>query len=155
MSEAAFFGAVAIPRAYCFDCRGMAFVIDSRLQCCGWRVGKLEIRHSRREADGGDVPRRRRPTKGQRRAIVFRQRNRCYVCLVEFGTEVKRGKQTFTLRAEFDHVVPRSFTYSDLPANFAAACHICNRIKSDEMFDSYDDLVAFVAERRRVRGFNW
>lgn len=151
MSEAALYGAVAMRRAHCDACGGMALVLDGALQCCDTHVAEAGVERIKRVVDVIDV--RRSLSQSQKRAIVEQQDGRCYVCERQFGTLVRRGGRPVRLRIEFDHVIPFAFTHSSLFEAFAAACHVCNRFKSDRIFTSLDELRVYTQAKWDEGGF--
>lgn len=47
-----------------------------------------------------------------------------------------------------DHVVPKRAGGPDHPSNFVAACHLCNTIASDWVFQSWEDKRRYVLIKR-------
>lgn len=72
------------------------------------------------------------PTKNLREAYLLLQNHQCYYC----------GKSIDINNMAMDHILPYSlydFVYKD-KNNFIASCGLCNRIKSNKDFDSFDDI---------------
>jgi len=84
--------------------------------------------------------------------ILELQENRCLYCEYEFGEKVMdvKKKREIVLRIEWDHVIPWAYTQSH-NVDFAAACQICNRIKTSHVYDSIDDARLDIGEKRKRR----
>ena len=152
----AVFGNIAIPRQYCGECKSMALVVDSALQCCNQPVvvvGEKWKRESLRVAG------RRLPSARKRREQIEAQGDRCLYCDRRFDTWVTRKAQVIRLRVCWDHVLPFAYGRDNRDINFVAACQVCNGFKSDLMFADLDAARIYVAGRWEsavsgVRGAN-
>lgn len=51
-----------------------------------------------------------------------------------------------------DHVVPFAFGGRNDLENLVAACHACNTVAGDLVFDSFEDKLAYVRARRGLEG---
>jgi 5-methylcytosine-specific restriction endonuclease McrA len=91
---------------------------------------------------------RRKLSRKQKREIMAAQSNRCAYCLTTFGSVVYWRKRNVRLQIEWDHLVPFAYNRDNRPANFVAACHICNRIKSSLLFQTMDEARAYIQARR-------
>ena len=97
--------------------------------------------------------RRRRPGKLARDRILEAQGNRCFYCRLPFGGVIYRRSRPVTLRLEWDHVLPFSYSLDNRPANFVAACHVCNGIKGALYFDTPAKAAAYIDEHRIFKGY--
>ena len=121
----AFYGAVAIQRAFCPVCENWSLVVDGRTSCCGTRLETEEMLPQHRETEARSE--RRQPSKRDQALILAAQQNKCYYCEAEFD-----GEQT---RVTWDHVVPFSYSGNNHRDNFVAACQFCNNKKRDMVGD--------------------
>ena len=119
----AYYGAVAIQRAYCPVCKSWTLVVDGRTSCCATRLETHEELGQHRETEARNE--RRVPTKRDQSLILDAQQNRCYYCDAEFD-----GEHT---RVTWDHVVPFSYCGNNHRDNFVAACQVCNNLKADRL----------------------
>ena len=85
---------------------------------------------------GAVVGKRRSPGKRERTRILERQGNACLYCERPFGTPFLRQGRLGHLRLHWDHVIPFSYSLKNDADNFVAACHVCNLIKGDLMFNT-------------------
>jgi hypothetical protein len=139
------YGGTAMPKAWCPECDVMAFVLDGALACCGKPSSDVPER-LKVEVPGVGV--RRRPSRGYRRQQLERQGNRCLYCDGEFGACVFHRGNRVRLRTEWDHFVPFSYAQANPDENFVAACHICNGIKSDLIFQTVDEARVHILQCR-------
>ena len=121
----AFYGAVAMQRAFCPICHNWTLVVDGRTSCCGTRLETQEElpQHRETEARSG----RRLPSHRDQALILSAQGNKCYYCEAEFDETDNR--------VTWDHVVPFSYSGNNHRDNFVAACKFCNAKKTDELGD--------------------
>lgn len=121
----AFYGAVAIQRAFCPICEHWTLIVDGRTSCCGTRLETHEElpQHRQTETSRG----RKVPSKQDQQLILDAQGHKCYYCEAEFDDE-----QT---KLTWDHVVPFSYSGNNHRDNFVAACQFCNAKKSATMED--------------------
>jgi len=80
------------------------------------------------------------------------QEYRCLYCSRQFGSVVWRGRQRSTLRINWDHMVPYSYSRNNTTGNFAAACQICNGIKGAIMFESIEKARVHINGRWKEKG---
>lgn len=149
----ALFGNVAIPRAFCPDCKHMAFVIRGRFNCCGGRLTKLIPRLFVREAEPENV--RRLPPKEYRDYQLNKQDNRCFYCDALFGDEGFRNQTPVRIKLTWDHQLPFAYSQDNRNMNFVAACQVCNGIKSAMVFQTVDEAKAYLSLRRKSKGYDW
>ena len=119
----AFYGAVAMQRAFCPICHNWTLVVDGRTSCCGTRLETQEElpQHRETEARSG----RRLPSHRDQALILSAQDNKCYYCESEFD-ETNNP-------VTWDHVVPFSYSGNNHRDNIVAACQICNGVKQDKV----------------------
>jgi len=99
------------------------------------------------------VPVRKGPSAEWRRHILSDQQERCFYCKRRFGSTIWRGPKRVTLRLNWDHVSPWVYSLSNKDQNFVAACHVCNGIKRDMIFDSVEKALAYIDNRRTEKGY--
>lgn len=85
--------------------------------------------------------------------ILLEQRNRCFYCGLSFDDAFCIKGRLYLVRPVWDHFTPFSYCFNDHVDNFVAACSVCNGIKSDKIFDSIEQVVKHVRERRTKKGF--
>ena len=137
----ALYGNVTIPRAYCKDCGGFAFVIDGRLKCCN-QVYEFSPKRYRRMSEPEYS--RKLPSLSSRRAVLREQQNYCFYCSQEFGKEVRVKGRLRVLRPVWDHLIPYSWQAKNSGHNFVAACQFCNAWKGAIMFDTVEGAQVYV-----------
>lgn len=102
-------------------------------------------------------PRNRRalPLKKDRKRIVASQGGRCIYCQERFGSLIwsEKRKKPSSVVLQWDHFTPFSYSMNNQKGNFVAACGICNRIKSNNMFESIDEATKFILEVRKNKGY--
>lgn len=128
----AFYGAVAIQRAFCPICRNWTLVVDGRTSCCGTRLETQEDLPQHRQTETGG--KRKRPTARDQSLILAAQEFKCYYCEAEFN-------ETDT-QLTWDHVVPFSYSGDNRRDNFVAACQFCNSKKNDQIGDLQNEFTA-------------
>lgn len=154
MSKAhiALYGNVSIARAYCGSCRGFAFVLEGKLQCCN-RVYNFKASKYRRISEPEFI--RRDPRPRDKKEILKEQNDRCFYCDQEFGTSVyikgetglKRRTRLKVLRPEWDHLVPYSWHAKNDALNIVAACQCCNAWKGAIMFNTVEEAKVYVFQK--------
>lgn len=96
---------------------------------------------------------RRPPSSEIRQRILSRQKNRCLYCENTIGSQVRRGSRTVILQLNWDHFVPYAYGRTNPDANWVAACHVCNNIKSSRMFETVARARLFIVERWQAKGY--
>jgi hypothetical protein len=147
----ALYGGVGMKRGYCRRCQTHAFVIDDRLKCCGM-LFLDEAQAIKRIClpDGS-----RFLAKKSKQQILEQQDYRCAYCWKAFGSVVYRNGKDIILRVNYDHQVPYSYVHETQAYNILAACHVCNALKKDNVFQTIDDCALFLLDRRAEKGYSW
>ena len=146
----ALFGNTAMARDYCSKCSRLVLIIDGEYSCCDRQYRKEPVGHHR---ESQPERARRKPNRKARNSQLEAQANKCHYCELEFGNVVTQGIDSIVLKVEWDHNVPWAFNQDNRPANFVAACQICNHIKSDMMFFSHEAAKEFIASKRVAKGY--
>lgn len=145
------YGNVTILRAYCSECRTYALIIDNKLRCCDRRLQEIEASTSKQMSE---VPiGRRGPSRKVQLEILKRQEERCLYCKRRFGDIVYRRAKACRLRIEWDHASPYCYSLNNMPGNFVAACHVCNRYKAAHVFNSLEEAQTFLYEKWKEKGY--
>jgi len=150
----AIYGNVSMLRDKCPKCRRMSLIIQGNFACCGWSASHVDAKYLRRMSEPS--AKKLKPSKEEQRSILKEQNNLCLYCDRQFGMRPFDGAAP--LRVEWDHMVPFAYSQNNSAQNFAAACHICNSIKSDLVFESIEKVRVYVhdkietARRKRVAG---
>jgi hypothetical protein len=84
---------------------------------------------------------------------ILEQNNRCYLCSREFGSAALIDGQPTKLRAEADHFRPVAERRNDSPRNIRAACHVCNRLKSSNLFETVEHAQEVIGKAWEERGY--
>lgn len=148
----ALYGNLAIPRVWCPECQSHALVVGGKIACCGTIVPTITDGVERMSEP---VQRRNLPSKKVRDEILQEQDYRCLYCESRFGATHKRGGTVVVLRIHWDHRVPYSYDQDNRDKNFAAACHVCNSIKSDLQFRDLAEAMVVLAGKRRDKGYDF
>lgn len=97
---------------------------------------------------------RRLPPKWQRDQQLDEQRGRCFYCDRAFGSFVQAPTgEVVRLVVHWDHVTPYAYSQNNHGWNFVAACHVCNGIKSDRIFETEDEARTFIQLRWMQKGY--
>ena len=148
----ALYGKVAIERRYCNDCKGLSLITDHQFNCCGKESPRDKPVLWKRMSD---VPiGRKRPPRHIQRVILEEQGNKCFYCEREFGSIVYRWLKPIQLRINWDHISPYCYSYDNRGRNFAAACQVCNGIKSSHIAETVEELREHVQKRRDKKGYS-
>lgn len=117
---------------------------------CKMHFGAIEC-HSNEIARNPMAPRRKLPPWHIREDILNSQRKCCFYC--GFPLEdwfLWNGKPIFT-KTQWDHLLPFSYSCSNNNDNFVAACQVCNGLKSSKVFETINELVTYVRQKRSER----
>jgi 5-methylcytosine-specific restriction endonuclease McrA len=145
------YGATEMLHGYCATCDDTTFA-DDEMRCLDCKAPVTIERKVRREVRG--TFRRKKPTLAHQRALIERQRGRCFWCGYLFGSHwVSPGNRLRKLMPVFDHFVPFAYTGSCDDREFVASCSICNGIKTSHMFDSEDECRAYVVRKAAAKGW--
>jgi 5-methylcytosine-specific restriction endonuclease McrA len=79
---------------------------------------------------------------------------KCPYCGNAFGTSYSRkGEWQGRLKPTLEHVVPYVYSRDSSKDNLLAICQVCNLLKKDKMFKSYSQLISYLVEKWRRKGF--
>ena len=140
----ALYGNVKIQRGHCPDCDCTALVVGGCFACCDRLVADVPLKAKRMSEP---EQRRKRPSLTERKSIVESQGNACLYCDRGFGSHVMRKGRLVRLRLVWDRVLPFAYSADNKPANFVAACHVCNGWKSDLVFQTLSEARVFLQAR--------
>jgi hypothetical protein len=127
------YGSVALERGYCENCKAMAIIKGGIFQCCDTPVENAPTKFERMSQPFYG---RKTPTKADKDRIINKQGNKCFYCDVTFGSIRFRRGLPFTIKIEWDHKLPFAYSQNNHVDNFVASCHVCNGIKSDNLFQT-------------------
>lgn len=147
-SGMALYGRIRLKRVFCEECECMAFIIDNLKQCCEQKYLD-EPKRFYRMANSFS---KRRKAQISLAKLAEMQNNICPYCNKEFGyLYYKRGKiiKTSIVR---DHMSPHCFSADNNIKNIIACCDLCNKIKSDLIFENLDSLRSFLEKKRKKKG---
>ena len=77
-------------------------------------------------------------------AKIAEQGGRCCYCERRLGTPVLHDGQVEILSPHAEHFKPRAASGRTTDANIAYACHVCNLLKSDFVFDTVEAVIEFL-----------
>lgn len=149
----AVYGNTPLPKAYCPSCKTMSFVSDGNFVCCGREAVGFKPKKFKRESE--PIQARKRPSVSKREEMLEKQEHCCFYCGVPFGSVQYRKDKMVTIRINWDHSLPYSYSQNNHADNFVAACHVCNGIKSDKIFQDVDEARLFLAQRRKEKGYSF
>lgn len=145
------YGNVTLLRAMCPVCKRMALVLDGNMACCDLHVsndGKIKQVRMSVPPNG-----RRTPSKKEAMKILKYQEHRCLYCELRFGSTVYRCGKPCRLRVNWDHLIPYVYSQNNQVSNFAAACQICNHMKSSYIFQTLEEARIHVNAKREKKGY--
>lgn len=143
----ALYGNVGLIRAKCGRCGDLSIVLDGCTTCCGAAVEEAPDAWQRIIEPEFE---RRQPSAAEKLFILSIQENKCLYCDERFGSFVWRKAKRVRLKIHWDHFVPFAYNANNSGANFVAACHICNGIKKDKIFDSVEEARVHIVALREV-----
>jgi len=142
----AIYGSVEIKRVFCYKCKSMALVIEGIKQCCGDEDNSFpEITYKMSGSRGIKL-------HYVRKKIIKEQNNTCPYCDKQFGYFYLRKGKTIKSTIHIDHKIPFSFSQDNKKENCIACCSLCNSLKSDIIFDTFDELKEYLNEKRKNKG---
>lgn len=148
----ALYGSVQIQRVYCKQCETNAFVIKGLQACCDEPVKQQPKKFKIVSVNHGV---RKKPSATVKAAILKIQDNKCLYCNKEFGTYYERYNKISRTKLHFDHLAPFSYTQNNTKYGFVAACHICNSIKSNKVFNTVEEVFHYVNYNRQKKGYKY
>jgi len=135
------YGNVKMLRGRCPECGHVALVIKGHTACCGSRLEEVPNQWQRMSQP---MHYRRGPGREEAQRILAEQGNQCLYCDRMFGSFVHYKGRVRKLRLNWDHMMPWSHTMNNHEENFAAACHLCNAIKSNLIFADVEEVRVYV-----------
>lgn len=148
----ALYGNIALERGYCKDCGTTAFIKNGVLACCGTEINKTPDKFYR--VSGSPQHRKLPPVKDRQRKLE-EQENKCFYCDVEFDSIRWRKGRAIRIRIHWDHKLPYAYSQNNHSENFVAACHVCNAIKSDKVFQTVEEAQIYLLDRRKAKGYDF
>lgn len=164
------YGKVALNKERCPSCQTMAFVFDGELACCG-RLIEVDPQKYKREVICGIGARPKIPQR-LREEIIKSQDGHCLYCELPFGCSITRMKARrqrissgvfgaslepkflrVVLVARIDHMVPWSYQGHHESGNLAAACQVCNGIKSSKCFKTVEEARVYITQEKERKGY--
>ena len=146
----ALYGNIGIERGFCRACKSYAFIRNGCLVCCGAPVN-AEPKKFYRECEAPQH--RKTPPPAEKRRILEEQENCCFYCGLSFDDHNYRHGLPVKLKLNWDHQLPYSYSQNNKIANFVAACHICNKYKSDKVFQTMEEAQVYLQSKRKSKGF--
>jgi len=143
------YGNEAILKGKCPKCKGEAFIIEGKYQCCGLSAEVPEKITEKRESTTryrrGGVP------KHIKKEITAAQNNKCIYCgndLNGWYWDVNKCRYIKYV-THFDHFLPWSSRQDDHKSNLYATCSLCNLIKYSKIFKDIEEAKAHILPRRK------
>lgn len=144
------YGNTASEKAYCFRCKGMAFVLDGKMACCDATKTTSPEKIVR---ESQPFFKRIRISNEEKENILSSQDYKCIFCERPFGSLVFRKSRAIRLRIHYDHFLPFVYSANNKTDNLHAACHVCNSIKTSRHFTSIDEAKLFLKNKWEEKGF--
>ena len=148
----ALYGNIALERGYCKECDTTAFVRNGKLACCGAEFSKVPDKYYR---VSGSPQGRKTPPAAEKRRILEEQENKCFYCDVEFDSLRWRNGRAIRIKLHWDHKLPYAYSQNNHTSNFVAACHVCNGIKSDKVFQTVEEAQIYLQDKRKAKGYDF
>ena len=147
------YGNTILKRIKCEDCKRYAFVIDGIIQCCDRKLEEFKT-HKAKVMSCATNKRKGLSLKAKR-DVLEKQKNRCLYCGYEFKDILWNNHRYkfYTVEVRWDHFSPFSYSYNNKHNNFVASCQICNKIKTNLMFETVEEVRDYVKYRRAKRGY--
>jgi 5-methylcytosine-specific restriction endonuclease McrA len=79
-----------------------------------------------------------------KQAKIQEQGNRCVYCERAFGSPILHNGNVEILEPQAEHFTPRSASGRNVDSNLNYACHVCNRLKSDYLFETVQEVRAWL-----------
>lgn len=147
------YGNVVLVRELCPKCGGYSFIRDGKTLCCRQKVN---VERPDKIFRVSESPlKRRKPSKRERDEILAQQRYECFYCGQPFNSVHLRHKKPVTLRINWEHFVPFSYSQDNRKHNFVAACHVCNGIKAALHFSSIIHAMVYISLKRKEKGYDF
>lgn len=98
-------------------------------------------------------PNARKPLgKIARVAIVNKQRGKCFYCGLPFGWLFVHRATMKCVTLGWDHLLPHSYCFNSSVQNVVASCYQCNSIKGSRVFDTVQQAIHYVRQKRINKG---
>lgn len=88
-----------------------------------------------------------------REAKIEEQGGQCIYCDRLFGSPILRYETVEILEAEPEHFQPRAAKGRTVDSNLDYACHVCNKLKSDYLFQTREEVREFLADEWTRKGY--
>lgn len=150
LKEMAVFGNIKLARIWCDDCKINSLVVKGFKQCCDKPENSI-LENFKIECQPEDH--RRYISKKVKEDILIKQNHRCFYCEKSFGGFVYKNGKAIHLKIAWDHFCPFDYCRDNNPTNFVAACHICNSLKSNYIFQTVDEAKIKIGEKYKEKGY--
>lgn len=148
----ALYGNTPLERGSCPGCHSIAIIHKGRYQCCDYPangIPKTYVRICEPEQ------KRKLPSVKERLEILDLQGHRCFYCDIPLGsTQFRKGKP-IKIQTHWDHQLPYSYSQNNHTYNYVAACHVCNGLKSNKLFQTVEEAQVYLADKRKQKGYNY
>lgn len=144
------YGNTQLAKVYCEYCECYTFVRDGLTVCCGEPV---KVKAKKLVQESSPREKRYKPKKEDKKKILNRQKNKCIYCGRDFGSLAVVKDKVVELRVHWDHKIPYSYSFNNKGNNFVAACHVCNRLKSNTVFETIEDAQIYLERRWGYKGY--
>lgn len=148
--HAAVYGNVTLFRGTCPDCKGTAIILEGLYQCCDKPV---EVKPKEFLRLSESIGKRHKPNKKTKEYLLAIQGNACLYCEKSFNSFTYRNYKPVKLKLNWDHLIPYSYNQNNWHENWCAACHICNGIKSNKMFETIEECRNYINMIREKKGY--
>jgi hypothetical protein len=81
------------------------------------------------------------------------QSGKCAYCNIYANAVILRNGEEVQLFEVFDHFIPHAYVQANRSDNWVLACHVCNGMKSDRMFQNLTDARNALIPERSQKGY--
>lgn len=149
------YGSEVLIKTYCHNCEAYSFVREGKLICCGATYdGQDQPAEVQRESSAKEDRQHKTASMREKARILEAQDYRCLYCDSFFDTLGYRNSVPFVIRLVWDHRIPFGYIADNSKGNIVAACHVCNAIKRDKIFQSLEEARLYIGMKRRHKGYN-
>lgn len=153
--EVYYYGSVGLTRTICPNCKSWCIVQHGKTPCCKVQIQfddekPVQVRTS-------IPPQKRKYISQYRKGKILREQGyKCIYCLQEIGsTQTRNGFEEIMLSAEFDHLVPFSYSQDNSTGNIVGACQICNGLKYNFHYKDLEQAREHLRDSRKDKGYDF
>lgn len=136
-----FYGENSLLKKYCHSCKQYSFIEDDEFICCGKPITKKKTKIIiKQEVSFTKKNYRKRIPEKIKKEFFKSGKAECTYCGCDLTLE----------NIQFDHFIPFCFNKSNFHKNRVPICGLCNRIKSDNIFNTIEEAKNYIAKRKKI-----